>query len=70
MMMEELQEQLLAWEEELMCRKEPLAMWEEKTRISKKAQVKVSADLNAEPVKIEATQYEYLNKMEVHTAHA
>jgi hypothetical protein len=39
-------------------------MWQ----ISKKAQVKVSADLDAERAKAESTRKEYINKIEVHTA--
>jgi IMP dehydrogenase/GMP reductase len=65
----ELQEQLLALEEELMRREEALAEREEKARISKKALVKVSIDLDAERVKAEATRKEYLDKMEAHTIH-
>jgi hypothetical protein len=45
-------------------------MQEEKAWISEKALVKVNSDLNAERVKTEATRKEYLDKMEVHTAHA
>jgi hypothetical protein len=43
---EVLQKQLLTWEEELTQRKEALAA-QEKARISEKALVKVSANLNA-----------------------
>jgi hypothetical protein len=39
-------------------------MWQ----ISKKAQVKVSADLDAERAKVESTRKEYINKIEVHIA--
>jgi hypothetical protein len=60
---EELQEPLLAWEEELTRR-------EEKAGISEKALAKVSADLNAEWTKAEATWKEYLDKMAAHTARA
>jgi hypothetical protein len=49
---EELQEQLLAWEDELTQMEE------------------VSVDLEAKQAKTEATRKEYLDKMEVHTAHA
>jgi hypothetical protein len=49
---------------------EELAVREEKVRISEKALAKVSADLNPERAKAEATQKEYLNKMEAHSAHA
>jgi hypothetical protein len=45
-------------------------MWEEKARISEKALVKISADVNTERAKIEATYQEYLDKMRVHTNHA
>jgi hypothetical protein len=69
-MAEELQEQLLAWEEELTRREEALAAWEERVRISEKALAQVSVDLDAERAKAEATRKEYLDKMEVHTAHA
>jgi hypothetical protein len=68
-MAEELQEQLLAWEEELTRREEALAAWEERARISEKALAQVSVDLDAERAKAEATRKEYLDKMEVHTAH-
>jgi hypothetical protein len=64
---EELQEQLLTWEEELTWREEALTAWVEKARIYEKALVKVSADLDTEWVKAEATQKEYLSKMEVQT---
>jgi hypothetical protein len=49
----ELQEQLLAWEE--------------KAKISEMALVKLSADLDAKQANTDATQKEYLDKMEVHT---
>jgi hypothetical protein len=67
---EELQEQLLEWEEELTRREEALATREEKAKISERALVKVRANLDAERAKAEATQKEYLKKMEAHTAHA
>jgi hypothetical protein len=67
---EELQEWLLAWAEELTQREEALAAPEEKGSISEKALVKVSADLDAEWVKVEATQKEYHDKMEAHNARA
>jgi hypothetical protein len=44
---EELQEQLLAWVEELMQREEALIVREEKARIFEMALGKVSADLDA-----------------------
>jgi hypothetical protein len=47
----------------------PLATWEEKARISEKALANVSADLDVERAKVEATQKEYLDKIEAHTAH-
>jgi hypothetical protein len=65
---EELQELLLAWEEDLTRREEVLAAREEKARISEKILTKVSADLDAERAKAEATRNEYLDKMEAHTA--
>jgi hypothetical protein len=43
---------------------------EEKAMISEKALVKVSADLDDEWAKTEATWKEYLGKVEAHTAHA
>jgi hypothetical protein len=51
----------------LTLREEALAVQEEKVRISKKTMVKVSADLDAERAKTEATCQEYLGKMCVHT---
>jgi hypothetical protein len=53
-----------------MWREEALAAQEEEMRISEKALAKVSADLDAKWAKSEATQKEYLNKMEAHTARA
>jgi hypothetical protein len=47
---------------------ETLAVWEEKAKIFEKALVMVSADLDAERAKAEATWKEYLDKMEAHTA--
>jgi hypothetical protein len=67
---EEMQEQLLAQEEELMWREEALAMQKEKVRIPEKALVKVSADIVAQRVKAEATRKEYLDKMEAHNTRA
>jgi hypothetical protein len=64
-----LQEQLLAWEK-LMWREEALAVWEEKARNFEMALVKVSADLDVEWAKTEATRKEYLNKMEAYTTRA
>jgi TnpA family transposase len=52
-----------------MQREEALAMREEKAKISKKALVKVSADLDAEWAKADATQKEYLDKMKAHTSY-
>jgi hypothetical protein len=60
---EELQEVPLAWEE-------ALAAQEEKVGILEKAHAKVSADLDVERTKVEATQKEYLDKMAAHTAYA
>jgi hypothetical protein len=67
MVAEELQEQLLAREEELMQRKEDLTAQEENDKMSKKALVNVSVDLDVEWAKVEATQKEYIDKMEAHT---
>jgi hypothetical protein len=63
----ELQVQLLAWEEELIQREEALAVREEKVKISERALVKVSVDLDVEMAKAKATRKEYLNRMEAHT---
>jgi hypothetical protein len=57
------------WEEDLTQREEALATREEKARISEKALTKVSADLDAERAKAEATQKEYINKMEAQATH-
>jgi hypothetical protein len=51
----ELQNQLLAWEEELTRREDALTVGEEKARISEMALVKVSADHDDELVKTEVT---------------
>jgi hypothetical protein len=67
---EELQEQLRACLEEMMQREEALTVRKEKARISEMTLVKVSVDLDPERPKIEATQKEYLDKMETHTAGA
>jgi hypothetical protein len=66
----ELQEKLLAWEEDLTQREEALAVREEKARISQMALVKVSANLDSEWAKTEATHHESLDKMCTHTARA
>jgi hypothetical protein len=66
---EELQEQLLAQEEELTRREEALAAREEKARILEKALATVSADLDAERAKAKATWKEYLDKIEAHNTH-
>jgi hypothetical protein len=58
------------WEEDLTWRGKALTVSEEKPRISKKALVKVSVDLDTEWSKAEATRKEYLDNMEAHTAHA
>jgi hypothetical protein len=55
--------------DELTWREAALITWEEKAKNSEKALVKVSTNLDAEWVKVEATRKEYLDKMEVHTAH-
>jgi hypothetical protein len=52
----ELQEQLLALEEDLTRREATLVMQEEKANISEKDLVKVSANLDAEWAKIEDTR--------------
>jgi hypothetical protein len=65
---EELQELLLACEAELTRREEALTVKEEKAGISRKALAKVSADLDAERNKAEATWQEYLNKRAAHKA--
>jgi hypothetical protein len=67
---EELHELLLTREEELMRREEALAEREEKAGISEKALAKVSADLDEEWNNAEATQKEYLDKIQAHTPHA
>jgi hypothetical protein len=66
----ELQELLLVREEELMQREEVLVAREEKARISEKALVKVSADLDTEQAKVKTTRKEYLDKIVPHSAHA
>jgi hypothetical protein len=66
----ERQELLLMWEEELTRRDEALTTREEKTWVSEKTLTKVSADLDGERVRDEATRQEYLDKMVAHTAHA
>jgi hypothetical protein len=67
---EELQEQLLLWAEELMQREEALVTRVEKARIFEMALVKVSANLDAKQEITEATRKDYLDKMEAHTARA
>jgi hypothetical protein len=64
---EEMQELLLAWEEELTRTEKALATREEKVRISKKAVTQVSAALDVEWAKVKATRQEYLVKIQVHT---
>jgi hypothetical protein len=54
---EELQEQLLAQEEELRWGEEAPAAWEQTMRISEKSLTKA-----------EVTQKEHLDKLEIHTA--
>jgi hypothetical protein len=61
-------EGLLVQEGELTWREEALAVREEKARISEKALVQVSAALDVERTKVEASQQEYLNKIEAHNA--
>jgi hypothetical protein len=58
------------WEEELTRREEALAAREDKAWILEKALAKVSADLDTEQTKADATQKEYLDKMAAHTAQA
>jgi hypothetical protein len=65
----ELQELLLV-QEELTQREEEPVMREENMRVSENAFAKVSADLDAEWAKAEATQKVYLDKMAAHTTHA
>jgi hypothetical protein len=67
---EEVQELLLTQEEELTRREEALAAWEEKAGIIEKVIAKVSADLDSERNKAQATQKEYLDKMVAHNTHA
>jgi hypothetical protein len=54
----------------LTWREEELAVEEKKARISEKALARVSADLDMEQTKAEATRKEYLKKMATDTAHA
>jgi hypothetical protein len=54
------------WKEELVRREEALTAWEEKVGIAEKALIKVSANLDAERLTVEATWKEYLDKMEAH----
>jgi hypothetical protein len=67
---EELQNLLLTWQEEPTQREDALTAWEEKVGISEKAFAKVSADLDAEWAKAEATQKEYHEKLATHTTRA
>jgi hypothetical protein len=60
----------LAWEKELTWREEALAAQEENAKISRRALVKVSANLDAKRAKAETTQEQYVDKMEAHTTHA
>jgi hypothetical protein len=50
-------------------REEALTVREEKARISEKSLAQVSASLDEEWTKAEATRQEYLNKMAEHTTH-
>jgi hypothetical protein len=43
------------WKEELVRREEALTAWEEKVGIAEKALIKVSANLDAERLTVEAT---------------
>jgi hypothetical protein len=60
-------EELLAREGELTRREETLTAMEEKVRIFEKAFAQVSAALDGERTKAEATRQEYLDKIEAHT---
>jgi hypothetical protein len=66
---EEMQELLLTQEEELTRMEEALIAREEKARISKKALAQVSAVLDTEQASAEATQWEYIDKIQAHTDH-
>jgi hypothetical protein len=66
---EEMQKLLLSWEEELMWREEALVVREEKVKISEKSLTQVSATLDTEWAQAEATQQEYLDKIQAHTDH-
>jgi transketolase len=65
---EELHESLLAWEAELTRMEEALATTEEKAVISEKSLAQVSAALDTELTKAEATWQEYFDKVQAHTA--
>jgi hypothetical protein len=64
----ELQEHLLAKEEQLTLREEAIAIWEKGVGVSERALGKVRLELNMERVETKATRHEYLEKMCVHTA--
>jgi predicted ribosome quality control (RQC) complex YloA/Tae2 family protein len=66
---EEMQKLLLSWEEELMWREEALVVREEKVKISEKSLTQVSATLDTEWAQAEATQQEYLDKIQARTDH-
>jgi hypothetical protein len=59
---EELQEQLLEWDEQLTRREEALVVREEKAGIFEKALVKVSVDLDAEWAKVEVLERSTLTR--------
>jgi hypothetical protein len=67
--MEELHQQLIGREDELTRLEEAFTVWEKSVKVSERALVKVSLDLDTEPAKTEATRQEYLNKMRAHTTH-
>jgi hypothetical protein len=66
---EEFQESLLVWEDDLTRRDEALTMREAKAGIFEKALAQVSITLNVERDKVEATWQEYLDKIQAHSDH-
>jgi hypothetical protein len=67
---EEFQESLLVWEDDLTRRDEALTMREAKAGIFEKALAQVSITLNVERDKVEATWQEYLDKIQAHSDRA
>jgi hypothetical protein len=67
---EELQEQLLDREEVLTSHMKAFVAWEKKVRVSERALIKVSQDLDVDWVKTKATHEEYLENMHAHTTRA